>query len=252
MKNSPQSVIDSYKRRQKIMPWVIGILAILLVVAGVTILVLSLGQGGSLFAPPPTATPTATSTKIVLPPTATVPPPTATLTSTQTLTPTFTVTSTPNGPVEYTVQDKDTCWDLAIKFKVDLAALLALNNFPAGTCPIQPGQKIMIPAPGQTLPTATPMDVSKLLPGTVINYTLQLGDSLRDLAIRFHSTQDSIKNLNSSIITDVNKLVAGQTIKIQVNIATPVPTTVPSSTASTKPASTTTSTVVPATATKNP
>lgn len=208
------------------MPWVIGILAILLVAAGVVILVLSLGQGGSLIPPPATATPTVTNTASVTP---TVPSATPTATATLTLSPTATVTVTPLGPFEYTVQEKDTCWDLAIKYKVDLPALLALNNFAVGTCPITPGQKIMIPAPGQTLPTATPQDVSKLPAGTIIEVTLQLGDSLRAIALNYHSTQDAILKINPTI-TDANKLVAGQKIKVPVNIATPVPTLGPTST----------------------
>ncbi|HVP20506.1 MAG TPA: LysM peptidoglycan-binding domain-containing protein [Anaerolineaceae bacterium] len=222
------------------MPWIIGILAVLLVAAGVIILVISLGQGGSIIPPPATATATVTNTFTV---TATVPSATPTATSTQTLTPTATVTVTPLGPFEYTVQDKDTCWDLAIKYKVDLPALLALNNFAVGTCPIAPGQKIMIPAPGQTLPTATPQDVSKLPAGTLITYTLQLGDTLRAIALTYHSTQDAIMKANPTI-TDANKLVAGQTIKVPVNIATPVPTLGPTSTKSGP-----TSTVAPPTAT---
>ena len=222
------------------MPWIIGILAVLLVAAGIVILVMSLGPGGGFLAPPATATATATNTSV---PTATVPSPTATATVTVTETPTLTVTMTPVGPFEYTVQDKDTCWDLAIKYKVDLPALLALNNFAVGTCPIQPGQKIMIPAPGQTLPTPTLMDVTNMKPGTVISYVIQLGDTLRGIALQFHSTQDAIVKLNPTVITDANKLVAGVTIKIQVNIATPVPTI--GATSTKKP----TGTITPATST---
>ncbi len=244
MKNSPQSVIDSYKRRQRVMPWIIGVLAVLLVAAGIVILVMSLGQGGFL-APAATATATATNTSTA---TATVPSPTATATATVTFTPTMTVTMTPVGPFEYTVQDKDTCWDLAIKFKVDLPTLLALNNFPVGTCPIQPGNKIMIPAPGQTLPTATPIDITHMAPGTQITYTIQLGDTLRAIALQFHSTQDAIVKLNPTVIKDPNTLVAGTTIKIQVNIATPVPTIGATSTA--KPTGTKTPVPPTATATK--
>ncbi len=243
MKNSPQSVIDSYKRRQRVMPWIIGILAVLLVAAGIVILVMSLGQGGFL-APAPTATATATSTATA---TATVPSPTATTVPTQTFTPTMTVTMTPVGPFEYTVQEKDTCWDLAIKYKVDLSTLLQLNNFAVGTCPIQPGQKIMIPAPGQTAPSPTPVDITNMAPGTQITYTIQLGDTLRAIALTFHSTQDSIMKLNPTVITNANTLVAGTTIKIQVNIATPVPTIGATSTA--KPTGTKTLTPVPPTAT---
>src|SRR5450759_3673579 len=250
MKNSPQSVIESYKRRQKILPWVIGILAVLLVGAGIVILVMSFSQGGSFLAPAATATETATSTKLVLPPTATVPSPTVTATNTQTLTPTLTMTMTPAGPFEYTVQINDTCWDLSIKFKVDLAALMALNNL-TDTCLLNPGQKIMIPGPGQVLPSATPMDISKLLPGAQIDYVIQLGDSLRAIALKFNSTQASILLLNPTI-TDANKLDAGMKIQIKVNIATPVPTAVPTSTSATKLAPSATSTPVPPTATKTP
>lgn len=250
MKNSPQSVIESYKRRQKILPWVIGILAVLLVGAGIVILVMSFSQGGSFLAPAATATETATSTKLVLPPTATVPSPTVTATNTQTLTPTLTMTMTPAGPFEYTVQSNDNCWDLSVKFKVDLAALMALNNL-TDTCLLNPGQKIMIPGPGQVLPSATPMDISKLLPGAQIDYIIQLGDSLRAIALKFNSTQASILLLNPTI-TDANKLDAGLKIQIKVNIATPVPTAVPTSTSATKLAPSATSTPVPPTATKTP
>ncbi len=243
MKNSPQSVIDSYKRRQRVMPWIIGVLAVLLVAAGIVILVMSLGQGGFL-APQPTATATATNTSTA---TATVPSPSPTLVPTQTFTPTLTVTVTPVGPFEYTVQEKDTCWDLAVKYKVDLATLLALNNFAVGTCPIQPGQKIMIPAPGQTLPTSTPIDITHMAAGTQITYTIQLGDTLRAIALQFRSTQDSIMKLNPTVIKDANTLVAGTTIKIQVNIATPVPTI--GATSTPKPTGTKTLTPVPPTAT---
>ncbi len=243
MKNSPQSVIDSYKRRQRVMPWIIGVLAVLLVAAGIVILVMSLGQGGFL-APAPTATATATSTSTA---TATVPSPTPTTVPSQTFTPTMTVTVTPVGPFEYTVQEKDTCWDLAIKYKVDLSTLLQLNNFAVGTCPIQPGQKIMIPAPGQTAPSATPVDITNMAPGTQITYTIQLGDTLRGIALTFHSTQDSIMKLNPTVIKDANTLVAGTTIKIQVNIATPVPTI--GATSTPKATGTKTLTPVPPTAT---
>lgn len=246
------------------MPYVVGGLAALLVIAGVVILVLALKPGGFNLAPQPTVTatvPPATSTPV---PTNTPQPPTATATPTITLTATATVTNTPTGPFEYTVLEKDNCWDIAIKFKVDLAAMLALNNFPPGQCPITTGQKIMIPAPGQVLPTPTPVDISKLAPGTLLEYTIQQGDTLRAIALAYNSTQAAIQAQNK--ITDPNKLVAGVKISIPVNIATPVPTTtntptpkpgtvVPTSAAATSAAGTATATATKAptaTATKTP
>jgi len=205
-------------------PFVVGGLAALLVIAGIVILVLALQNGPLSLAPVPTATPTVPPATATLASTATPVPPTATGTATITSTPTATITNTPNGPFEYTVLEKDNCYDLAvIKFKVDLNALLALNGFPVGQCPITPGQKIMIPAPGQTAPTATPVDVSKLAPNTMLEYTIQPGDTLRGIALMYNSTQKAIMDQNK--MTDANKLVAGTKITIPVNIATPVPTT---------------------------
>jgi LysM repeat protein len=106
----------------------------------------------------------------------------------------------------------------------------------------------MIPAPGQVMPTSTPVDTSKLLPGSIYKYTIQLGDSLRAIALMFHSTQAAIIQANATTITDANALVAGQVINIPVNIATPVPTAVPTSTKS----ATKTNTPVPPTATATP
>lgn len=250
-RSNPQNVIDSYKRRQRMTPYVIGGLAGLLVIAGVVILFLALRPGG--LAPEPTATPTEIPPTMTSAPTATQVPPTATQTATITATPTATITSTPTGPFEYKVLENDNCWDIAAKFKVDLNTLLALNSFPAGQCPISPGQTILIPAPGQTLPTATPVDVSKLPVGTLFEYIVQPNDTLRGIALQFNSTQAAIQTQNK--LTDPNLLVVGQKLVIPVNIATPVPTTTntplpktstpgPTSTA-TQPAATATNTKLP-------
>lgn len=250
-RTNPQNVIESYKRRQKMTPYLVGGLAALLVIAGVAILVLTLKPSAlpAVLAPEPTATATLVPPTATVAPSATPVPPTATQTATVTLTFTATPTKTPSGPFEYTVLEKDNCWDISIKFKVDLNALLALNNFPAGQCPITTGQKIMIPAPGQTLPSPTPVDVSKLVPGTLFEYTVQTGDTLRGIALAFNSTQAAILTQNK--MTDPNKLVAGQKLVIPVNIATPVPTT--TDTPTPKPATVTpTGAAATATATKAP
>jgi hypothetical protein len=68
-KSSPQSVIDSYKRRQQMMPFVVGGLAVLLVAVGIIILVVwftgSNRPAIGLFASPtPTATDNATATPV--------------------------------------------------------------------------------------------------------------------------------------------------------------------------------------------
>jgi LysM repeat protein len=246
-KDSPQSVIDSYRRRQQMAPYFLGGLALLLVVVGIIILVVwfaGSGRGvGSPLALFASATPTATNTATPTPVT-----PTATFTSTPTvtITPTITMTTTPSGPVEYTVQEGDTCWDIAVKNKIDLGVLLALNNF-GNACPISPNDKILIPPPGAELPTETPMPTGGA-PGQKIEYFVKPGETLALIAARFNSTVDSI--LKENKLTDANKINAGDKLVILTNIVTPVPTRAPTNTVT--PGGPTFTATVPATATTQP
>jgi LysM repeat protein len=223
-KDSPQEVIDTYKKRQKMLPFLIGGLAVLLVVVGVIIIVAWLAgpnNPGLSFRASETPTVTITVTNTPVTPTST-----ATLVPTETVTATITVTETPSGPFEYTIQEGDTCWDLAVRFNVDIGTLLAINNFPAGGCPIQPGQNIFIPAPGQELPTRTPIPTG--LPyGTVIEHTVQYNETLAEIASRYSSTVESIMEVNK--LEDANTIFVGQVLKVKVNIATPTPTYAPTS-----------------------
>lgn len=223
-KDSPQSVIDSYRKRQQMLPFMIWGLVVLLVVVGIIILVVwFFGPGErsfNLFASP---TPTSTST---LTPTATVPTATPSNTATETLTPTVTETPTPSGPFEYVVQENDTCWDIAVTFEVTLDVLLALNNF-GNTCPIKPGDIILIPLQGQELPTETPLPTD-LARGTRIEYIVKTGETLAIIADKFSTTIDAIIQEND--IEDENAISAGQLLIIPVNIVTPTATLVPTRT----------------------
>jgi LysM repeat protein len=210
------------------LPMVIGGVAILLLLGGVGLLVVSLlggsKDGGTQFSLFPSATPTVTNTATATPVTPTLTP---TLTETVTPSPTITMTNTPNGPFEYTVLEKDTCWDIAVKFKVDLDTLLFLNKFQPGQCPISASQKIMIPAPGQTLPTAT--NVPATYRGKIV-YRVQTGDSLAFIAAKFNSTTDAIIKENdkpergANRLSDINKIFVGQELIIPANITTPTAT----------------------------
>lgn len=220
-KDSPQNVIDKFQKRQKMMPYFLGAIAVILAIVGIVIIITVISGGKpftGLFA---TKTPTATNT---LPPTATS---TASLTPTITETPTLAATATASGPMYYEVQQYDTCYDIAASFNVDLLVLLAINNFPAGTCPIVPGQQIIIPAPGQQLPTPTPVP-SDLPRGTEIEYTVQANDTLALIASRFNSTVQAIMTKNK--ITDENTIYLGQVLIIPVNLVTPTKTVAPTST----------------------
>ncbi len=221
---SPQSVIDSYKKRQKLIPFLFSGLAIVLVVLGIIILVLWFSSPGApvLF---PTKSPTATITSTA---TATQPSPTVTLTPTETLTPTASTSPTPSGPQEYVVLDGDNCYDIAAKFNVGLDVLLAMNNLNSN-CNIYPGEKIIIPGPGQKLPTITPIP-SNLPAGTVISYTIQMGDSLTSIASMFNSTVADIVKRNPTVIKDQNKIPVGAVIKVMIKLVTPTKTLAPTST----------------------
>ncbi len=224
-KDSPQSVIDSYRKRQQMLPFMIWGLVVLLVVVGIIILVVwfvgpGKNSGISLFASP---TPTATST---FTPTPVTPTATSTQTSTVTITPSITSTSTPSGPFEYTVLEGDTCWDISIKFEVGLDVLLAINNF-GNACPIKPDDVILIPLKGAELPTETPLP-SDFPRGQKIQYTVKTGETLAIIASRFNSTVASIMAENK--ITDENLISAGQVLTISVNIVTPTPTRAPTNT----------------------
>ena len=238
-KDNPQNVINKFAKRQKFMPYILGGLAGVLALAGIFIIVAVVtGSGNPFKAIFSTKTPTATAT---FTPTATQPSPTPSLTPTVTETPTPTLTVTPSGPQFYEVKQYDDCWSIAQAFNVDLLLLLAINNFPAGTCPIVPGQRILIPGPNQTLPTSTPLP-SNLPRGTKILYTVQFGDTLASIASQFNSTMEDIMAENK--ITDVNLISVGQVLTIRVNLVTPTPTVQPTSTLSgyliTAPASTST------------
>ncbi|MBN2048731.1 MAG: LysM peptidoglycan-binding domain-containing protein [Anaerolineaceae bacterium] len=219
-KRSPQSLIDSYRRKQRRRPMVVGVIAAVFIIAGISLVVASTVDFNalkefSLFATDtPTATPTFTSTPVT-------PTNTPTATPTVTSTPTVTITPTASGPFEYTVGEGENCWTIAQDFEVDFAVLLAINNFTDGQCPINPGDKIMIPGPNTELPTSTPMS-SDLRSGTELEYTIQSGDFLDGIASKFNSTVEDIMELNE--IENANEIFVGQKIKVRVNLVTPTPT----------------------------
>ena len=225
-KESPQSVIEAHRKRQKMgqkTPMFVFIGAAVLLIIGAVLIVNYLFAENPLFGPPPTETPTATATQTAtntpLPPTST---PTETLTPTVTETATPLPTDTPSGPFEYTVQEGDTLTTIAEQFNTDIMTLLALNpSIDPVTLVVYVGQKILIPAPDTLLPTATQV-ATTVPPGTLINYTVQPNDTLEAVATLFRSTVERIVAENE--LENANDIYVGQILKIPVNIATPVPT----------------------------
>lgn len=230
MSKDPSSVINSYKRRQQTGPFLMWGAVVLLVVAGLVILVIWLSRPNSpmmaLFAsqtPTPTVTPSFTSTL------------TPTPTSTETLTPTITPSPTPSEPFNYTVEEGDSLFVIVEKFSLGIdgiSLILFLNPYDAeagtgidpATQAIFVGQVIKIPNPGMPLPSPTPLP-SNIAPGTEVLYTIQPGDTLEFIASLFNSTVESIQTLNE--ITTTNDILAGQQIRVRVNLVTPTRTPPP-------------------------
>jgi LysM repeat protein len=220
-KDSIQDTIVSYrKKRQQMTPFLIGGLAIILVAIGIVVLIVWLTGPNktsiSFFSTEtPTATvtntPTSTATKTAVP----------TITATNTQTPTITLTPTAAGPFIYTVLDGDTLTSIATKFNVDMLVLMELNNLTFESV-IRPGDELLIPQPGLSLPTGTAIPIG--MQGT-IDYTVAANDTLEGIALRFNSDVTVIVKLNN--LENANDIQAGQVLKIPVNIATPAPTKTP-------------------------
>lgn len=246
-KGSAQNVISAYRKRQQMGPFIIGGLAVFLIVVGILVLALWLTgnkRPSIAFFATPTSTVTSTYTSTPVTPTVT-----DTITSTITSTPTITITVTPNGPFEYTVQDGDTCYGLASKYNANLNVIIALNPTFGPNCSIKPGDKLLIPTANQKLPTATDFPTG-MAAGTRIKYTVLAGETLGGIANRFNSTVDAIlKDKDNTFLKGLTAIQAGQIITIPVDIVTPIPTSTvgtPGAPQATKAAA---ATIVPKTAT---
>jgi len=231
---SPQEVIDAYRKRQRRSqrtPKLILILASVLLIAGGGIIIFWLTGAetpqinlDAIFA---SKTPTAT---VTFTPTPLPPSPTATLTTTPeppTDTPEPSLTPTRMGPVIYVVEEGDNLYSIAEKFEVDILVLIEANRERLELDPANPiikvGDEILIPPPGAQLPTATPIPVD-MPAGTPIDYTVQPGDSLGAIALLFNSTVEDIIARNEDLEEDPNSLFVGQELVVRVNLVTPVPT----------------------------
>ncbi|NPA92908.1 MAG: LysM peptidoglycan-binding domain-containing protein [Chloroflexi bacterium] len=201
------------------LPFLLGALSVVFIVVGVVLVFAFMNEGQSIpLLTKPTATPTITDTPT---PTATITPsPTATPTITPTATPT--PSPTPSEPFEYTVEEGDSLYTIAEKFKVDLITLMLINNMNNET-PLYVGQTILIPAPSTKRPTPTPLPT--FMPkGYEIQYFVLPGDTLQAIAAKFNSTVDAIVEANDALESPTDPIYAGQILIVPVNLVTPTPT----------------------------
>jgi LysM repeat protein len=131
----------------------------------------------------------------------------------------------------YVVQPGDTLSAIAARFGVSVQALITANNL-ANPNLIYVGQRLTIPGvggtPAPTSPPGTPAPTS--VPGAGTRYTVQRGDTLFQIAVRFNTTVAAIMAANA--LTNPNLIFAGQVLVIPgAGGATPVPTAGPTGTA---------------------
>ena len=225
------NTIESYrKRRKQLLPLILGGAAVLLVVVGIIIVVMSLSGGGfTLFA---TKTPTQTNTPT---PTNTLPP-----TETPTITSTPTVTATPTASTRYlyVVKEGETLTSIIQSEGLAdtpnaLIIIYMLNpTIDPATGFITVGQTITLPPPNYPMPASTPIPTG-LAPGFRITYRVMPLDSLTLIASRFNSTIDAIVLANKAALPDgISTILSpGQLLLVPVNLVTPVPTVIPTATA---------------------
>ncbi len=212
--NVAEVILAYRRRRERMVPLLLGGLAVVLLVVGGFMIVLWLTGDNPPALPGFLASDTPTPTQ-----TATPRPPTITSTITDTLPPTE--TPTPSGPLTYLVEEGDNLWSIAAEFGVDVEILMYVNNIAVAN-EIWVGQELIIPEEGTELPTVTPLPAT-LLPGQKIIYRVRPGDTLESIAALFNSTAEAIAEEND--IEDPNSIGIGQELIVPVNIATPTATT---------------------------
>ncbi len=225
------NTIDSYrKRRKKPLPLILGGVAVLLVVIGIIILIVTLSKGGLTLFPTQTPTPTIT------------PSPTNTFTPTSsptiTLTPTITVTPTASQIFQYVVKEGDTLNTIiqAQGLADTPNALIIIFMINPTIDPISGfitvGQTINLPPPNYLIPTPTPLPTG-LAPGAKITYRVLPGDSLGSISSKFNTTIASLLLLNKTVLTNGQNSIIypGQLLTVSINLVTPVPTLKPTATA---------------------
>ena len=104
-----------------------------------------------------------------------------------------------NNSISYTVKRGDTLYQIASRYNTTVDAIKSLNNLTSNVLTI--GQVLKIP-------TTTSSEGNNS-----ISYTVKRGDTLYQIASRYHTTVDAIKRLNN--LTS-NILNIGQVLKIPI------------------------------------
>jgi LysM repeat protein len=197
------------------LPVALVLLAIFLVI-GATTLYLTLKGTGKIADITPTASPTVTAT--------------ITPTPTETLIPTDTPTLTPIPPLEYVVQESDSCYNIAALTGVRWTDVVQENHLNANCTDLIVGKTVMVPYPTPTpppAPTATLESAAATRAACdTVDMTVQENDTLSGIAANYAVSQQAIKDWNG---LSTEYVIIGQTLTIPLcmRAATPGPSPTP-------------------------
>ena len=108
----------------------------------------------------------------------------------------------------YVIQPGDTLSSIAFRFNTTVAAIAAANNITNPNL-IYAGESIIIPGEGGPSPGPPPPQPPPTSGGT---YTIQPGDTLSGIALRFNTTVQILAQMNN--IINPNYIYAGQVLYI--------------------------------------
>jgi LysM repeat protein len=109
--------------------------------------------------------------------------------------------------IQHVVEPGDSLLYIAIKYGITVEAITSLNGITDPNALLKIGQVLLIPA---TTPTAVPFPTA--IPAGLRTHTVQQGDTLLDIALKYNTTVEVIAALNG--ITSVHELQIGQVLLI--------------------------------------
>ncbi len=155
--------------------------------------------------PAPSSTPSATASPTGIPTDTATPEPTATNTPQ--------LASAPASAQTYTVEGGDTPYDIANRYDITVAELMAANP-DVNPRLMRVGQELNIPAPGQAAPTPAPSDTPTATPSPVpaATYVIKGGDTLMSIADDLGIDRNALLDANPDL--DPRLLRIGQEIQL--------------------------------------